>query len=367
MGSLALPRFRAAPHCSSVRGTKPKRTTMGEPDSAENSSFNENCTLWGISCVQADLENPLLNPFLWPPSTLVFWGEGLALPALALAALVANVVLLRLLVCRLARPGDWLMTLLADNSILLLATITILRTPQALGMPFLPPQAVTSLTVLQRALTNFITLLFVIFVGDRHLRQLEQVSYEWLKPVLFCFVISILAAVPFIWEVALVTMSREEIDQHSGCQRSGWGGGFQTNSSLAQSRLQEHGPTSSACTHFSGCNSLVAPHATPPQQGCCKGFGEAEKKGRSSRPSDRLLPTLAFVFILLTLPNLADLVIQILLFRTPPALHVVQILSTCLLLLLIPLLTLIIDPEMRYRLAACSLLRYRVQVPTEDY
>ena len=43
----------------------------------------------------------------------------------------------------------------------------IVRTPQALRMPFLPPQAVTSLTVLQIALTNFITLLFVIFVGDR--------------------------------------------------------------------------------------------------------------------------------------------------------------------------------------------------------
>ena len=104
------------------------------------------------------------------------------------------------------------------------------------------------------------------------------------------------------------------------------------------------------------------------------------------RRGDRLLPTLCFVFILLTLPNLADLVIQvldnamvisscdstyhnfqILLFPTPLMLHVIQSLSTCLLLLLIPLLTLIIDPEMRYRLAACSVLRYRVQVPTEDY
>ena len=33
----------------------------------------------------------------------------------------------RLLVCRLARPGDWLMTLLAVNSILLLVTVTVLR------------------------------------------------------------------------------------------------------------------------------------------------------------------------------------------------------------------------------------------------
>ena len=59
--------------------------------------------------------------------------------------------------------------------------------------------------------------------------------------------------------------------------------------------------------------------------------------------------------------------LQILLFPTPLMLHVIQSLSTCLLLLLIPLLTLIIDPEMRYRLAACSVLRHRVQVPTEDY
>merc|ERR1712212_674177 len=151
-----------------VRGTKPKTMDlpMDDLDSVKNSSFDENCTLWGVPCVQADLEDPLLNPSLWPPSTLVFWGEGLVLPTLAVAALVANVVLLRLLVCRLARPGDWLMTLLALNSVLLLATITILRTPQALRMPFLPPQAVTGLTVFQRALTNFITLLFVIFVGD---------------------------------------------------------------------------------------------------------------------------------------------------------------------------------------------------------
>merc|ERR1711934_964318 len=102
---------------------------------AENSSSNENCTLWGVPCVQADLEDPFLNPSLWPPSTLVFWAEGLVLPVLALAALVANVVLLRLLVCRLARPGDWLMTLLALNSILLLATITILRLSYSYSIP----------------------------------------------------------------------------------------------------------------------------------------------------------------------------------------------------------------------------------------
>jgi len=347
---------------------------MGEPDSAENSSINENCTLWGVSCVQADLEDPLLNPFLWPPSTLVFWGEGLALPALALAALVANVVLLRLLVCRLARPGDWLMTLLAVNSILLLATITILRTPQALRMPFLPPQAVTSLTVLQRALTNFITLLFVIFVGDRHLRQLEQVSYEWLKPVLFCFVISILAAVPFIWEVALVTMSREEIDQLVDLTNSTVDarevGGVEVfrrtplwHNLVYKNMVRHLLPvlTSQVATVW------LLPMLLLHSRDVAKVLEKQRKRGRSSRPSDRLLPTLAFVFILLTLPNLADLVIQILLFRTPLVLHVVHILSTCLLLLLIPLLTLIIDPEMRYRLAACSLLRYRVQVPTEDY
>merc|ERR1711936_932981 len=84
---------------------KPKtmEPTMGDADF--NSSFKENCTLWGEPCLQADLEDPLLNPSLWPPSTLVRWGEGLAMPAIAVAALVANVVLLSLLVCRLARPG----------------------------------------------------------------------------------------------------------------------------------------------------------------------------------------------------------------------------------------------------------------------
>ena len=50
--SPALPRFRAARHCS-ARGTKPKtmEPTMGETDTAENSSIDENCTLWGVPCV----------------------------------------------------------------------------------------------------------------------------------------------------------------------------------------------------------------------------------------------------------------------------------------------------------------------------
>ena len=52
--SPALPRFRAARHCSE-RGTKPKtmEPTMGETDSAEN------CTLWGVSCVQVGSVEPL--------------------------------------------------------------------------------------------------------------------------------------------------------------------------------------------------------------------------------------------------------------------------------------------------------------------
>ena len=101
---------------------------------------------------------------------------------------------------------------------------------------------------------------------------------------------------------------------------------------------------------------MVASHATPPQQGCGKGddavtikfvrnlwntteilevricssfnmipptlikqrmkscgqvLEKQRKSGRGVRPSDRLLPILSFVFILLTLPNLADLVIQV--------------------------------------------------------
>ena len=48
---------------------------------------------------------------------------------------VTGCFLFRLLVCRLARPGDWLMTLLALNSVLLLATITILRLSSFYSIP----------------------------------------------------------------------------------------------------------------------------------------------------------------------------------------------------------------------------------------
>ena len=68
--SPALPRFRAARHCC----IKPKtmEPTMGETDSAENSSSNENCTLWGVSCVQVGSVHPS-TPF--PLSKLPLKGQ----------------------------------------------------------------------------------------------------------------------------------------------------------------------------------------------------------------------------------------------------------------------------------------------------
>ena len=84
-----------------------------------------------------------------------------------------------------------------------------------------------------------------------------------------------------------------------------------------------------------GGNDLALAHASLSQQGCGKGrlvmkgwnslynwedlnifniqiLDKQRKRGRGVRRGDRLLPTLCFVFILLTLPNLADLVIQVL-------------------------------------------------------
>ena len=80
-----------------------------------------------------------------------------------------------------------------------------------------------------------------------------------------------------------------------------------------------------------GGNDLALAHASLSQQGCGKGrlvikeeeslynrefniqiLDKQRKRGRGVRRGDRLLPTLCFVFILLTLPNLADLAIQVL-------------------------------------------------------
>ena len=61
----------------------------------------------------------------------------------------------------------------------------MLRTPQALSLPILPSQAVVGLTVLERALTNFITLLFVIFVGDRW-TFVDTISSIYLHSECFC-------------------------------------------------------------------------------------------------------------------------------------------------------------------------------------
>ena len=64
-------------------------------------------SLYRFPFFQADLEDPILNPSLWPPSNLVHWGEGLVLPALAVAALVANLVLLRFMMDHICKFGSY--------------------------------------------------------------------------------------------------------------------------------------------------------------------------------------------------------------------------------------------------------------------
>merc|ERR1712088_897535 len=165
---------------------------------------------------------------------------------------------------------------------------------------------------------------------------------------------------PFLWEVALVNLSREELDQEVDLTNStlDTGNGDEEVEVFRRTPLWHNLVYKNMVRHLLPVlTSQVAtiwllPMLLFHSRDVAKILDKQRKRGRGVRRSDRLLPTLCFVFILLSLPNLADLVIQILLFRTPLALQVVEGLSTCLLLLFIPLLTLFIDPEMRYRLAA---------------
>ena len=64
-------------------------------------------SLYRFPFFQADLEDTILNPSLWPPSNLVYWGEGIVLPAFAVAALVANLVLLRFMMDHICKFGSY--------------------------------------------------------------------------------------------------------------------------------------------------------------------------------------------------------------------------------------------------------------------
>ena len=77
------------------------------------------------------------------------------------------------MVCRLARPSDWLITLLAATNMLLLIMLTVVRTPSALDIHLLHPSILTGCSMVERALTVFMTFVFLIFVGDR---------WEWPPP-----------------------------------------------------------------------------------------------------------------------------------------------------------------------------------------
>ena len=71
------------------------------------------------------------------------------------------------MMCRLARPSDWLVTLLATTNTLLLIILTVDRTPSALNIHLFHPTILTGFSIAERALTVFMTFVFIIFVGDR--------------------------------------------------------------------------------------------------------------------------------------------------------------------------------------------------------
>lgn len=340
----------------------------------------ENCTEWNISCLQADLEDEMLNPELHTISAVRFWIDGGVLPVIVGLAVISNCILLRGISCRQARTSDWILGLLSLTSVLLLVALTVRRVPPALGHSLPLTLIVPALTAVEKGLTTLFTFLFIIFVGDRHLRTIDLQSYSWVRPLAFCLTVSVLVAVPVLWEYRVQTVMGEDLTQIMDMTLSPMSVRNMSNMTeveVVRRTALWHDTTYRNMVRYlltlltsQVANIWLLPIIFLHSRDMNKTLRKQRKRtGRNGRRPDPLVPTICLLFMLLSLPNLADLFFQILLYRVPLLLRLLTGLSLSLLLLLVPLLTVILDPDIKRKVICFSLHLHRtpVPVPTEEF
>jgi len=320
--------------------------------------------------LQADLQNVFLNPHLFAVTEEQYWVDGVLLLCLSCLGALLNTYLIFRLPCSSHhhQPDDSMLRLQAGADLVLLYVLLLRRMPPIfLDTAFISsifPHILLYSPALETGLTALASLFFLILVGGRHLRQVETRTYTCLNTVLFSLAIATMVTVPAMFEVELVTMDREAIEEsvNTTMQLS------EKNLVILHTDMYYHKTYKDLFRMlFNFLTSQVAVIWVLPIIFLhSKNVYKLNKKRR--KQTDILTPIISLFFILFSLPELAVFLTQILLYQ--PAVLLVRVSGLCLACIasLKPLLYLSLDRNLRRDLTLpCTHNLTRTPVPREDY
>jgi len=281
-----------------------------------------------------------------------------------------NTYLIFRLPCSTGYADSSVLRILAAVDLVLLYVLLVTRIPPVfLDFQFIShilPHILLYVPAVEKGMITLVSFFFLIFIGGRHLRQIEKKTYKCVNTFIFSIVIAFAVAVPAVFETEIKEMSREAIEGNVTV--------LDKEMRLSDSNLVIiHTEVYFDNTYkdmfrmlFNFLTSQVAVIWLLPVLFLhSRNVYQLNKKRRNSR--DLLTPVLSIFFILFSIPQLAVFLIHILLYQPPDLL--VRISGLCLAAIAAfkVALYLVFDKHLRRDLSLISLCQRRIAVPRDDF
>jgi len=332
--------------------------------------MSENCTVLGLSCLQTDLQDAFLNPHLFPVTQDQYLVDGLLLMVISCLGAILNTFLIFRLPCSSGSADDSILRLQSGVDLLLLYILALRRIPLILLDPVFTstifPYILLYVPAIEAGVTTLSSFFFIIFVGGRHLRQMERKSYKCLNTILFSIALAFAVTVPALFEIEIMDMSRDDIEENLP--------NMNTTISVSEDNLvilhtdMFHQKTYKDMFRmlFNFLTSQVAVVWILPILFLHSRNVYTLNKKRKN-PSDLLTPIISLFFILFSLPQLSVFMIHILLYQPPDLLIRVSGLCLACIASFKIIFYLIFDSSLRRDLSPNCCSRTRIAVPRDDF
>lgn len=316
-----------------------------------------------------DITNIFLNPHLVTVSQEQFWSDGVVLSAISCFGILSNLYLISRLAVKCTTSESRLMVLLAVTDLVVLLLLILTRTPLVFAGPAwahqLSPTLMFYLSPLEKGVLTFSSFMFLIFAGERFLQTAEQRTYTCINTILFCLGLSALITAATYLELDLQVLSLTEVEEEVGVTASSQLVLAEENLVLSHTALFHDSTYSQLVRLLLNfiCSQVSVVWFLPIIFLHSKHLNQVNKKHRNKR-QDLLTPVISLLYILLSAPNLAVLLYEILLYQPPSILIRASVL--CLALISAVKLTLYLSLDKSLRRELLYLKTHRA-IPSREY
>jgi len=330
---------------------------LNESEHTQNSSIS----------VREDIADIFLNPHLYAISQEHYWSDGVALLAITCLGVLSNLYLISRLTLKCTTSETRVLLLVSLTDLAVLAALATRRIPlifagsEWTGETF--PLLQFYLIPVEKGLLTFSAFIFLIFIGQRFLQTAEHRTYSCLNTGVFCLSLSILISLSGFFELRMERLTRTEVELEVGQNTSLVMELREENSVITHTDLFYHKTYSQLVRLLLNfiCSQVSVVWFLPIIFLHSKHLNKVNQKQRKTR--DLLTPTLSVLYILLSLPNLALLIHEILLYMPPTYLMRMSVLCLSLMSSVKLILYLSLDKTLRRELLC---IKTHSQIPSQE-